>query len=431
MREGYSRHSGNGKGIVLLVTLVLLVVLATLGYTLTSHISAQRHRQHYLIDYQIARYSCDSAVKYALAAFEDINNFELVARPNEPDFSDLFTMTDEEYEQLLADWSGGGSFGGGENPNDISDTNEKSQSGDITSFEELLAAEGFGGSDEIDEPAVLTVRGPYGPNWPYVTEPLKFEIGSASVTVEIEDENAKYPIGWAILKDEEVVREAEAGLETFCEWMDVNSLQIDSLKDDLKGVSEIKEFKLDFKPVKETEKTPTGTTARSRRSRRTRTARTKTARRTIPASMHISDFANLFHSSLIDTEALARPKALSERRKESVLKYIGLWGSNRVNINTAPRHVLEAAFTFGGDADKIAQEIITRRRIQPFENIEDLRQSLLRYSTSIEKCEKYITTTSNFFTIRVTAVSGVAKASAVLAVTKEGGKTEKIAVISG
>ncbi len=139
----------------------------------------------------------------------------------------------------------------------------------------------------------------------------------------------------------------------------------------------------------------------------------------------------LLHSSLIDTEVLARPTIISERRKESALKYMGMWGSRKVNINTAPRHVLEAAFTFGGDADEIAEEIIQRRRIKPFTNIEELKRALFGYSNAIEKCEKYITTASSFFTIKVTAVSGVARTSAVIAIMKEGKKIQKIAVISG
>jgi hypothetical protein len=56
---------------------------------------------------------------------------------------------------------------------------------------------------------------------------------------------------------------------------------------------------------------------------------------------------------------------------------------------------------------------------------------LLRYSDSIEKCKKYITTVSSIFTIKVTAVSGAAKASAIIAITKDGKKIERIAVISG
>jgi len=140
-------------------------------------------------------------------------------------------------------------------------------------------------------------------------------------------------------------------------------------------------------------------------------------------------FAKLFHSSLIDTEVIARPYI--EGRKESALKYMGMWGSRKVNINTAPRHVLEAAFIFGGDQVEIAQEIILRRQIEPFADIEDLKRALLRYGASIGKCEKYITTVSTFFTIRVTAVSGVAKTSSVIAITKEGNKVQRIAVING
>ena len=110
---------------------------------------------------------------------------------------------------------------------------------------------------------------------------------------------------------------------------------------------------------------------------------------------------------------------------------MGMWGSSTVNINTAPRHVLEAAFTFGGDADKIAEQIIQRRRIKPFTDMEDFRKSLFRYSDSIGKCGDYITTVSEFFTIRITAISGVAKASAIIAVTKSDKKVQRMALVSG
>jgi len=66
-RKMISRIQYARPGIVLLVTLVLLVVLSALMFTLSTRISAQRHRNKYIIDYQAARYACDSAVKYALA----------------------------------------------------------------------------------------------------------------------------------------------------------------------------------------------------------------------------------------------------------------------------------------------------------------------------------------------------------------------------
>ena len=93
-------NSRNHRGIVLLVTLVLLVVLATLGYTVTSRVSAQRHRSQYIMDYQAARYGCDSGVKFALTTLETITP-KLISRPNEPDFSDTFYMDEVEYQELL------------------------------------------------------------------------------------------------------------------------------------------------------------------------------------------------------------------------------------------------------------------------------------------------------------------------------------------
>ena len=439
----------NGQGIVLLVTLVLLVVLSTLGYTLSSRVAAQRHRDRYIIDYSKARYGCDSAVKYALATLQDINTLPLVARPNEPDFSDLFSLSEQEYEELLAEWAAkiadtnSGQLIQKENsnmsgpsakhyrPKDISestdDTNDIDNVNDVNYISDVT---------DFNEPNTLMIRGPYGPPWPLVTEPVEFKIGSATVRIEVEDENAKYPLGWSLLGEKEVQREALAGFETFCEWMDVNDVQIDSLKSQLKEISKIKPFKVDFKPIKKRTRVK-GRTRSSRSRRRGRRRRTTTRFKTTTISVseqvakQTADFAKLFHGSLIGTEVLARPTVISESRKESALKYMGMWASRKVNVNTAPRHVLEAAFTFGGDYKEIAEEIIQRRRIRPFKDIEDLRKSLLRYSDSIIKCEKYIITASRFFTIKVTAVSGVAKVSAVVAISKDGKKIEKIAVISG
>jgi hypothetical protein len=435
MRNRSPNNQSNCKshpGIVLLVTLVILVVLSILGYTLSSRVAAQRHRDQYIIDYQAARYGCDSAVKYALATLEMFAP-QLISRPDEPDFSDLFRLSETEYKELLADWAAKNAADrlrsddnlGVRNPNDVNTTMDVNDSNYLSEANDISAIL------DSNDPNSLTIRGPYGPPWPFVTKPAEFEIGSAKVKIEVEDENAKYPIGWALLTEAEVQREALAGLETFCEWMDVDSTHIESLKEQLKEINKIKPFKLELKPITITEKKEAETKTRPTRRRARRTLSRRLTKKTIPASVHTADFAKLFHSSLIDTEVLARPTIASESRKESALKYIGLWASRKVNINTAPRHVLEATFTFGGDADKIAEEIIQRRRIKPFTSIENLRKSLLKYSDSIEKCEKYITTVSSFFTIKVTAVSGVAKASAIIAITKDDKKIEKIAVVSG
>ena len=434
------RRVGSKSGMVLLVTLILLVVLSTLGYTLTSRIASQRHRERYMLDYCNARYACDSAVKYALATLEDINSPALVIRAKEPDFSDLFALTEEQYKDFLLQWAEQLAqtesetiepFG---DINDINDINNVTAPNDINDarldYNEPFEPNGLA---DFNDPNNWVVRGPYGPPWPLVAEPAEFEIGTAKVKIEIEDENAKYPLGWAVLQDEKVKRQAWAGFETFCEWMEIEDEQIDEFESQLEEISEIRQFNVEFKPI-------TKQTAikgnRKRRGRSKRRQRTRYKKTTIPVGKQIDEqtenFARLFHSSLIDTETLARPIVVSKNRKESALKYMGTWGGMKVNINTAPRQVLEAAFTFGGDEVRIAEEIILTRRLKPYKDIEELRKSLFRYSDSIEKCKKYITTTSSFFTIKITVVSGVARASAIIAVMKDNkNKLKSVAMISG
>jgi len=145
-----------------------------------------------------------------------------------------------------------------------------------------------------------------------------------------------------------------------------------------------------------------------------------------------ADFAKLFHSSLVNVDLLSRPSIASDTRNESAAKYLGLWVVRQVNVNSAPRHVLEAALTFGSvkDAPKIAEEIIRQRQTKPFTNIDELKKGVFRYSDSIDKCKDFLTTSSSVFTIRITAISGVAKVTAIAAVSKEGDKVKQIGVVS-
>ena len=439
-----SKHQNNlntsdsRPGVILLVTLVLLVVLATLGYTFSSRVAAQRHRNQYIIDYSRARYGCDSAVKYALATLEELDA-QLIDRPNEPDFSDLYALDDIGYQDLLTQWGiqsqltgldSDGVFGDMNNAGDVNDVNDTNDVNNIGRKSGKLK-----GSNNSDG---YVIRGPYGPPWPFVTEPVEFEIGPTKVRIEIEDENAKYPLGWALLDDKNVQREAEAGFVTFCELVQLDASQIDALKEQLKQIGEIRPFVTDFKPITKTVNIPVSTPATTPTDARggtTRTPRTTTQRKVIPVAEQIAEqtahFAKLFHSSLIDTEALAKPTVVCENRQESALKYMGLWGSQKVNVNTAPRPVLEAAFIFGGNEVQIAEDIIQQRRQKVFENVQGLKAELSRHSDSIGKCENYITTASTIFIIRITAVSGVAKASSVIAITKEGNKVTTIGVING
>ncbi len=432
-RDADSRR--DHPGVILLITLVILVILSTLGYTLSARVAARRHRDQYIIDCGIARHACASGMKYALASVGDLQ-FELISRPNEPDFSDIFALTEEQYQKLLAQMA---KYVAGKKLADSDSevaTTERSASEDGRTWLEDANDEDAN-TPLSTSTAAVEIPGPYGPPWPMVTRPIKFEIGSATVTIAVEDENAKYPLAWALLADDKLRDKAGAGWTNFCEWMGYASQEIADLNKDLATIGETKPFKLEFKT--EMVEVPQPTTQRTRVTRTT-SSRTVASRSTVrkkPVSVQEqirnqnTEFSKLFHSSMLDTVLLSRPSIESDSRRESAMKYLGLWATRHVNINTAPRHVLEAALTFGSiaNAPKIADAIIRQRKIKPVTDVNEIRQANLGYSDSIEACRDFLVTSSTVFTVRVTAISGAAQATAVAAVTKEGSKMQPIAVI--
>ena len=424
----------NRRAVALVLTLVVLVVLTTIVYALASRVAQARHRRQYLIDYQISRYACDSGVKYALTAIKEID-FKLINRKNKPDFSDVFTMDRQEYELYLDEWAlklaEQDSFNGS---NGTSSDNKSI--GDVLDIFDTFGIDSNSISDpnfltaDYTEPNAVFIPGPYGPEWPHVCDPIKFEIGQTNVTIEITDENAKMPLTWTISNNAKVRKLAGDALEMFGAWMQMDPVEIRMLSEQLEDIEDIKRFTTNPKAIP----ISGGSKSSNRSSRDRQKSRDNRSRRpnTLPATTHTTDFAKLLHGSVIDLQTLAKPLPDTGNRNESPLKYLALWGSHKVNINTAPRHVLEAAFTFGGDAEDIAEEIIQRRYDKPFRNIKDLEESLYRYSESIKKVKaaNCITTSSRFFAIKITARHGRAETRAVAAVIKEKKRIVPVAIIS-
>jgi DNA uptake protein ComE-like DNA-binding protein len=435
-------------GAALILTMVVLVLLTALVYRLSSSVSQWKHRMQYMIDYQTAKYACESGLKYALATIEELEP-NYISRPNEPDFSDLFTMSDEAYKQMMAEWA--------QKLAVEIDANNLSKNDFLTQFMNLSSSLADSNSRTIDFSSLLGqsgvedacdveglyVRGPYGAPWPYMSEPVEIEFGDARLTIEIIDENAKLPIVWGISADANSKSESKAAVVTFCEWMQMEPNNIKPFMDELEQIKEDKPISINLKPVVTKAKAEAEDTAakkketaaerraRLRRSRLAarRAARAKTVQQTRPDISHTLDYAKILHSPMVNLETLAKPVNKDENRTESALKYISLWGAQKININTAPRHILEAAFTFGGDSVEIAEQIITLRKSEPFKNIDDLSRRLYTYTASIDKTKPYITAESDCFSVCVKAVSGVATVSATAGLKKVQGKIQQIGII--
>ena len=426
------------RGVVLLLTIIFLVILSGLAYTVCVRIGSLKREMRYQIDYAQARYGCDSAVKYALTLIDGMKT-PLIARPNEPDFSDVFAMDDEELDEMLAEWTEHLREMSGttddardrqaSDPNDPNDPN-RSQGPDVVSMEwpPLVAQEDISLGPE-------DIRGPYGPLWPNVIEPLVLEIGDAKVTVEMHDENAKYPIAWMLIDDEQTERERTAGFEIVLEWMQLDVQEVSDLQDRLFEMKQARPFQLEFKPIAKASNTrqPPKPSARATRGAQSRIPGT-TGQRTISVNEQMDqqnlNFTRLINSALADVRCLTRPSLESRTRRETARRYITRTPAQQVNINTAPRHVLEAAFAFGGQYSDIAEAIITRRREQPYADLEELKKELTPYADAIEKSREYLTTTSRFFTIRISAQSGSARVSKVIVLTRQGEKFKKVIMFS-
>jgi len=448
-------------GFVLLATMIVLVVLASLTAGMAVQMSMARRRQQYMIEYQRARYGLDSAMKYVLNVLP-AKNFTLAKREEQPDFSDVFLMDSSEFSEFIASWA--------ETATDEQIEAVLREGASLTQPQPLntedmvsglLSLFGGGGADANDsgvdsyepdeqfyvvelEPNDVVVPGPYGAPWPYVIEPIDLEIGPCKITITIEDENAKMPLSWLVTDSEQANKQAQNALKTFCEWMSWDQGQLRELETTItEAMDEIhkkKAFKLNPGPIilkrttTRTTKKPASSSRRSRSRRRTsRSRRTRqTTTKTRPAVAHTTDFAKLFHSSLLDREFLARPLPDTGERIESPLKYLSLWGAQRVNVNTAPRHVLEAVFSLAMDSfdlPEFVQKVIQTRKEKPLRKIDELKELGGLDADTMKKLNNYLTTTSTFFQIRIASRSGNARSSAVATVVKEGKKTQQLAIL--
>ena len=457
------KPDGCRSGVALLLTMVVLVVLTSIVYKLAAEISVKKHRQQYIIDYQKTRYACDSGMKYALSRVPKIS-LSLKEREDYPellDFSDTFWMDREQYKELLFKWADHQAndefdeydeYGRSSYPESSVPTNptgywpEGEGFGDSNGMDmaSLLAnlrkSKGMDYYDDYLDPNDIKIPGPYQAEWPNIVEPIEFEIDNAKITITFEDENAKMPLVWATMTGDRESQEAAvesqeaavesreaaielreaaiASFETFCGWMnmDVEGDRYEQLWTEIEELGKHKEFKLAYNPPS--------------RQRKTSAPVKKPVKKARAPEAHAADFAKLIHSSIIDLEMLATPMYDDDGRDESIRKYLGLWGAAKVNINTAPRHVLEAAFTFGGESEDIAAEIIRLRREKPFTNSEDIKERMYGFNDSIQKALPYITFNSEIISIKVVATSGKAKSTYIAAVRKVGKSIKKIASFS-
>jgi hypothetical protein len=448
-------RNSNRPGIALAITLVVLVSLAVITTILSLRVAQVRQRQQYIMDYQKARYGADSSLKYIFSILPE-QSISYADRKDAADFSDLFWLDKPQYLEYLNAWAQTATEEQLQKYIKEPEEEELSDTESLSLFSELISK--MAGSSDSNEPNRVSdantiqyvdpnqiiVPGPYGPAWPNVVEPMELEIGDSEITITVEDENAKMPLSWLVTDNIDTNEQARAALDTFAEWMLIDQETVEKLVLQLNELGKYKLFEINPSTVLLPAKSAQAPQPAGQQASRFSTSRTKSRRaRTKPAAAqtekqevrspagHAADFAKLFHSSLLNTDTLSVPLPEMAFDDESPMKYLAVWGSQRVNVNTAPRQVLEAAFYFGGNAAEIADRVIRARKEEPFKSVQDLRDRLYGDIASLDRAAQYIDVKSNCFLIKVTSRCGNAKVSAAAAVIKENKTMERLIVLYG
>jgi type II secretory pathway component PulK len=242
---------------------------------------------------------------------------------------------------------------------------------------------------------------------------------------------------WLTNTDKQLMPVTKEILRVFCSWYGIDEKDVTEFRQRLDEVAKIKPFSPNAAAfntpvqVPQTVAPPAATPSATRAARNAAAAKPATPvpqpTKAVRSGLRTySDYSKLMKSTYLNADWLTIPAIDSITRQEYPMKYLGVWGSTKVNINTAPRHVLEAAFAFGGDGDKIADALIMQRREKPFTSIDEFRRKNIGYGGQIQKCENYITTQSDVFTIRITATNGPAKCTAIAAVLRNGQKINAV-----
>ena len=91
-----------------------------------------------------------------------------------------------------------------------------------------------------------------------------------------------------------------------------------------------------------------------------------------------------------------------------------------------------SGLSFGaGDPTDLVEQIIRKRQQEPIKSINEMKDLFYGDSLAIERAKDYLTTTSNFFLVRVVSQSGNARVSAVATLVKEGRNVERLVILYG
>jgi len=275
---------------------------------------------------------------------------------------------------------------------------------------------------------------------PFLVYRKTIEVGEATVEIEIHDENAKWPMLWLLTSPFENDRDGKLTRENL-------KLLGDRLGADGEVMQEAAELTRELgRKIKIPTSDITVATTKSRSSegktdgrssRRTRTVQKKRIgyqkRLAERDSRYLAmgQFASQWQNAILHT---AEYEVLKKemRQEESVLEYLGIWGNTKVNVNNASAEVLQAALEPIGITADVAQAIVEQRKTKPIGNITALHDLLPSDNQLREALGSLADVKSDTFSIYVTARLGRTHKTLIAgAFADDRGRVKKTGTIPG
>ena len=303
------------RGITLLLTLMVLVILAVVIVQFQADTALQIRAQSYRLERQQCRYAAESGIIVAARMIE-----QYLARP-------LSTVSPTPTDQNP-------SAPASSDPNSLDDYPEYPQ------------------TQPTEKPAFIMMQN-------------QVTIGPASVDIEVHDEDAKWPLFWLLRSPYDPRNTANKITNAFvayARYMDVGSADATSVVNLVQLLGNV--LNLPSAPVYIQESPRSGSLSRrGRRIEYTQRVAQDQARQKVMGAFALRWRDNLRHdpeAQIVRQPLKTMPGAFGD--------YFSIWGANYINLNTASAELLETAFMPLGLTKRQVQEIVKFRRETPFTN---------------------------------------------------------------
>lgn len=398
----HKRQPRRQRGIVLLLTLLVLLILASVIVRFVADTTLSLRAGSYRLQQQQCRYAAESGM---------IIGSKLISQKI------LETSQERAKKQAATD------------PNGTSDQLDTAASDPNDPNKPL---------PDPNKTAETTVK----PEWPpYVIDRQTMDIGEAKVTIEIHDENAKWPLLWVLRPPYKTGARESLGdaLQDWARACGADSiLGVQTLR-----LAETVGSGLDLPPAEyeiDPNNASSGANSQNQTSSSRRKGRSRNRKRTTYSQQMAEQekrhqmmgvFAELWHDQL---RRNLDYKDLTKHLRDQDYAYadsLSSWGASQININTAPPDLLADIFGPLGLTKDMANVIAEKRKTQPFNNPAELSDTISLNTQQVEAISRLCVVETDTYSVHVIAQLGRAQYHLQGGLYAHRGKIKNLAVIPG